>query len=118
MTSIKRLQLTPLTDAEEARIKKQIAQDPDNPEASDEELRNARPFKEVLPDLHAAIVAHIATEKEFEPGHGYTKEDWDAVSDNPEWTEEDIRNAKPMREALPDLHAALVAEIEARARKR
>lgn len=41
--------------------------------------------------------------KEFEPGHGYTKEDWDAVSDNPEWTEDDFRKARPFAEVFPDL---------------
>lgn len=41
--------------------------------------------------------------KEFEPGHGYTKQDWDEVSDSPEMTEEDIRNAKPFAEAFPAL---------------
>ncbi|MFC3322589.1 BrnA antitoxin family protein [Mesorhizobium cantuariense] len=40
---------------------------------------------------------------EFEPGHGYRKEDWDAVSDNPEWSEEDFRNASPFAEVFPDL---------------
>src|SRR5262245_19046839 len=39
----------------------------------------------------------------FEPGHGYTKEDWDAVSDNPEWTEKDFSRAKPFAKAFPDL---------------
>lgn len=38
---------------------------------------------------------------QFEPGHGYTKEDWDAVSDNPEWTEADMKEAKPFAEAFP-----------------
>lgn len=40
---------------------------------------------------------------EFEPGRGYTKQDWDDVSDNPEWTEEDFKNARPFAEVLPDL---------------
>ncbi|RWO17764.1 MAG: hypothetical protein E5Y16_37820 [Mesorhizobium sp.] len=39
----------------------------------------------------------------FEPGRGYSKEDWNAVSDNPEWTEEDFRNARPFAEVFPDL---------------
>jgi uncharacterized protein (DUF4415 family) len=39
----------------------------------------------------------------FEPGRGYTKEDWDAVSDNPEWTEEDFKRAKPFADVFPDL---------------
>jgi hypothetical protein len=40
---------------------------------------------------------------EFEPGRGYTREDWDTVSDNPEWTEEDFKRAKPFAEVFPDL---------------
>jgi len=40
---------------------------------------------------------------EFVPGRGYTREDWDEVSDNPEWTEEDFKNAKPFAEVFPDL---------------
>lgn len=40
---------------------------------------------------------------EFEPGRGYTKQDWDDVSDNPEWTEEDFKNARPFAEVYPDL---------------
>ena len=39
----------------------------------------------------------------FVPGQGYSKEDWDAVSDNPEWTEEDFRNARPFAEVFPEL---------------
>jgi uncharacterized protein (DUF4415 family) len=46
-------------------------------------------------------------QKEFVPGQGYTKEDWDAVSDNPEWTEEDFKNAKPFAEVFPDLAEAI-----------
>lgn len=38
--------------------------------------------------------------KEYEPGHGYTKEDWDAV-DFPEMTAEEIKNMRPAREVLP-----------------
>lgn len=41
--------------------------------------------------------------KEFQPGRGYTREDWDAVSDNPEWTEEGFRNARPFVEIFPEL---------------
>lgn len=43
--------IKPLTDAEEAEIQRQIASDPDAPEATDEQLANARPFAEVFPDL-------------------------------------------------------------------
>lgn len=42
-------------------------------------------------------------DKEFKSGKGFTKDDWDAVSDNPEWTEEDFRNARPFAEVFPDL---------------
>ena len=41
--------------------------------------------------------------KQFEPGHGFSRQDWDEVSDNPEWTEEDIRKAKPFAEVFPEL---------------
>lgn len=41
--------------------------------------------------------------KRFTPGRGYTKEDWDAVSDNPPWTKEDFAKARPFAEVFPDL---------------
>jgi uncharacterized protein (DUF4415 family) len=41
--------------------------------------------------------------KGFEEGHGYSQADWDAVSDSPEWTEEDFANARPFAEVFPDL---------------
>jgi uncharacterized protein (DUF4415 family) len=43
----------------------------------------------------------------FEPGRGYTQEDWDEVSDNPEWTAEDFREAKPFAEMFPELARSL-----------
>ena len=39
----------------------------------------------------------------FTPGRGYTQQDWDEVSDSPEWTEEDFKNARPFAEVFPDL---------------
>ena len=48
--------------------------------------------------------------KQFVPGRGYTKEDWDAV-DSPELTDEEIAGLRPMKEALPEVYAALQAEI-------
>jgi len=43
------------------------------------------------------------TKKEFQPGRGYTKEDWDEV-DSPELTEEQIAaGGKPFAEAFPKL---------------
>ncbi|MGY3609183.1 MULTISPECIES: BrnA antitoxin family protein [unclassified Bradyrhizobium] len=47
------------------------------------------------------------TRKEFAPGRGYTKADWDAVSDNPEWTREEIASARPFAEAHPELAASI-----------
>ncbi len=41
--------------------------------------------------------------KGFEEGQGYTKADWDEVSDNPEWTEQDFAKARPFAEVFPDL---------------
>jgi hypothetical protein len=38
--------------------------------------------------------------KEFKPGRGYTKADWDAV-DFPEMTDEELANARPARDVLP-----------------
>jgi uncharacterized protein (DUF4415 family) len=38
--------------------------------------------------------------KEFVPGRGYTKEDWDAV-DSPKLTDEELASLRPAREALP-----------------
>lgn len=43
---------------------------------------------------------------EFQPGRGYTKEDWDAV-DSPELTDEELRQARPFREAMPELYESL-----------
>jgi uncharacterized protein (DUF4415 family) len=47
--------LPPLTDEEEAEIQRQIAADPDAPEATDEQLAQAKPFAEVFPDLAESI---------------------------------------------------------------
>lgn len=45
--------------------------------------------------------------KTYKPGQGYTKKDWDAVSDNPEWTKEDFAKAKPFAEVFPELAASI-----------
>ena len=44
----------------------------------------------------------IKTLKNFAPGRGYSKEDWDAV-ESPELTDEQIAQGKPFAEAFPDL---------------
>jgi uncharacterized protein (DUF4415 family) len=43
-----------LSDEEEARVQRGIAADPDNPEWTEEDFKNARPFAEVFPDLAAS----------------------------------------------------------------
>ncbi|AMJ60638.1 BrnA antitoxin family protein [Bosea sp. PAMC 26642] len=51
--------------------------------------------------------------KQFVPGRGYTKADWDAV-DSPELTDEEIAGLRPMKEALPGLYAVLQEELRKR----
>lgn len=53
------------------------------------------------------MTANRKTKATFEEEHGYTREDWDAVSDNPEWTEEDFRKARPFAEVFPELAAEI-----------
>ncbi len=38
---------------------------------------------------------------------GYTQADWDDVSENPDLTEEDMRNARPFAEVFPHLYATI-----------
>ena len=47
--------IPPITDEEEARIQRRIAADPDAPEATDEQLSQARPFAEAHPEMMEAI---------------------------------------------------------------
>ncbi|WP_425277471.1 BrnA antitoxin family protein [Bartonella queenslandensis] len=47
--------IKPLTDEEEAEIQKEIAHDPDAPEATDEQIAQAKSFAEVFPDLAESI---------------------------------------------------------------
>jgi len=47
-------------------------------------------------------MAQRPLKKQFEPGHGYTKEDWDAV-DSPEATDEQLAQGRPFAEVFPDL---------------
>lgn len=45
--------------------------------------------------------------KEFVPGRGYTKEDWDEVSDNPPLTDEELASMRPFAEVFPELAASI-----------
>jgi len=58
--SIKLTKIRPLTDDEEAEIQMQIANDPESLELTKEELNQARPFKEMFPELAAKMEAEIA----------------------------------------------------------
>ena len=49
----------PISDAEEARIQKMIAEDPYAPEASDEEIAKAKPFAEAFPTLAANMRKNV-----------------------------------------------------------
>lgn len=40
------------------------------------------------------------TIKQFQPGHGYSKEDWDAI-DSPPLTDEELARMRPAKEVLP-----------------
>jgi len=45
--------------------------------------------------------------KEFQPGRGYTQEDWDAVSDNPPLTDAELASMRPFAEVFPEFAAAI-----------
>ncbi|WP_267425091.1 BrnA antitoxin family protein [Methylobacterium sp. GC_Met_2] len=50
-----KLDLPPITDADESRIQAGIAGDPNNPEITAEQARAARPFAEAFPELAATL---------------------------------------------------------------
>ncbi|MFB9950338.1 BrnA antitoxin family protein [Rhizobium puerariae] len=54
-------------------------------------------------------------QKEFQPGRGYTKEDWDAV-DSPPLTDEELANMRPFREVFPEIAEKMEKAIAARGR--
>jgi uncharacterized protein (DUF4415 family) len=45
----------PLTRAEEAEVQQMIASDPDNPELTDDQIAEIRPFAEVFPALTESV---------------------------------------------------------------
>ena len=47
--------ILPISDEEEAAIQRGIAEDPDNPEWTEQDFKNARPFAEVFPELAESI---------------------------------------------------------------
>lgn len=44
--------------------------------------------------------------KKFEPGHGYTREDWDAVA-SPPLTKAELASMRPFAEVFPDMAVAI-----------
>jgi uncharacterized protein (DUF4415 family) len=51
--------------------------------------------------------AHKNKAAGFVEGRGYTRADWDEVSDNPEATEAELREFRPFREVFPELAASI-----------
>lgn len=47
----------------------------------------------------------------FREGRGYTRADWDEVSDNPEMTEEELKELRPFREVFPELAASIERKL-------
>ncbi|MHC1548664.1 BrnA antitoxin family protein [Phyllobacterium sp. K27] len=62
------------------------------------------------------MTAKPSIQKEFRQGRGYSRDDWDDVSDNPEWTEEELKNARPFREVFPEMAKKIEEEIAKRGR--
>ena len=50
-----KLDLPPISDEEERRIQEGIEADPENPEWTAEDFKNARPFAEIFPELAEAL---------------------------------------------------------------
>jgi uncharacterized protein (DUF4415 family) len=55
MPDVKKGYQVEISDEEEAEIQRGIAADPDNPEWTEEDFRNAKPFAEVFPELMESI---------------------------------------------------------------
>ena len=49
---------------------------------------------------------------EFEPGHGFSREDWDDVSDSPEITREEMAKMRPFREVMTEIAAREAAKLK------
>jgi uncharacterized protein (DUF4415 family) len=50
------------------------------------------------------------TKNQYEPGRGYTREDWDSV-DSPELSDEELAQMKPAREILPQEFFNAIEEL-------
>ncbi|MGE3875495.1 MAG: BrnA antitoxin family protein [Parvibaculaceae bacterium] len=49
----------------------------------------------------------MTRKKTFSPGKGYTRKDWDEVSNNPKWTKSSIEASVPFSDTLPHLASAI-----------
>ena len=59
-----------------------------------------------------------STLKDYVPGNGYSKEDWDDI-DSPELTDEELASMRPAREVLPpEIYEGLIALQRERERQR
>ncbi|MGV8936129.1 MAG: BrnA antitoxin family protein [Allorhizobium sp.] len=56
----------------------------------------------------------IKTRTDFEEGRGYSRQDWDDVSDNPEITAEQMGEFRPFAEVFPELSAAIDKKLGGR----
>ena len=55
MSRLKKTAIREISEEEEAEIQAGIARDPDNPEWTEEDFREAKPFAEVFPELAEKI---------------------------------------------------------------
>jgi len=64
------------------------------------------------------MAINYTKQKGFKPGRGYTRKDWDEVSDNPPLTKEEMDTARPFSEVFPGMAKAMEQEIAKRGRPR
>ncbi len=54
------------------------------------------------------------TLKAFAEGRGYSRSDWDEVDDNPEATDDELKEFRPFREVYPDIAEAIDRKLAGR----
>ena len=64
--------------------------------------------------MTANIADLTKAEADRDAQRGYTDADLAEVMDNPEWTDEQLRNAKPFTQVFPDLAASIVRDPAAK----
>lgn len=60
---------------------------------------------------------HTKTLTSFQSGRGYSENDWQDVSDNPEWDDQDQANAKPFTEFFPEISKKMQQNLGGRPKK-